>query len=92
VVGFPIVLRQRLDRLVLQRNLAPQKLILAFEALDIGYRNWSRLVSATCEVPSCSLCRERDQRRAPTALNNLTAASAAAPAIFKRLPLRNAAE
>ena len=43
VVGFPIALQQGFDSLVLDADLHFEKLVLAFQALDIGCCDRSRL-------------------------------------------------
>jgi len=46
MIGFPIALQQRFDGLVLDADLSFEKFVLAFDALDIGCRDRSRLVGA----------------------------------------------
>ncbi len=41
MVGFPIALQQGFDGLVLDADLSFEKLVLAFEALDVGCRDHS---------------------------------------------------
>jgi hypothetical protein len=69
MVGFAIALQQGLNGFVLHADLAAEKFVLAFQALDIGCRDWSGVRGGFCQAcssPSRALASLRSSVSKPS--------------------------